>query len=212
MQCRSLLLILLISPVAVAQPQAGSTSTSTSGSNSQVGVQASPSQEITFANNPGTTTIRNVPTIFAPSFQPTTPCSSVLSAGAAFAGFGLTIGGNRLDENCDLREMARLLHLIGQPDAALALLCTDVKVAQTSPQLCARSSFVATRPADEVSTTRPVMPPADVRPRQQPAPVPAIKEGTIGYGTDNRRYKFESGVWTLDVAVGAAVITAPYPK
>jgi hypothetical protein len=92
--------------------------------------------------------------------------------------------------------MVRLLALIGQPDAALALVCLDADVAKTSPQLCARSTFVAARPANEISSDKPVMPPAPVQPnRAIPAEQPPIRVGAIGFSPDNKKFVFDGQVW-----------------
>jgi hypothetical protein len=91
--------------------------------------------------------------------------------------------------------MVRLLALIGQPDAALALVCLDVDVAKTSPQLCARSTFVAARPADQVSSDKPVMPPAPVQPRAIQPEAPPIQVGAIGYSPDNKKFVFDGQAW-----------------
>jgi len=191
MKCHFLLLTLLISPLATAQT---ATSTSGSGSTAQVGVQASPQQALTFnSESPSKTTIRNVPSIFAPSFAPSTPCSSVLSASAGFAGFGLALGGSHVDQDCNKREMVRLLALIGQPDAALALVCDDESVRRTSPQLCSRAAYVSGKPEDYVSSQPPVMPPASVQPKV--AAKAAIPEGSIGYGPDGKKFILVGGVW-----------------
>jgi len=196
-----LLLSLLVSPLVIAQ---GATSTSGSGSNAQVGVQASPSQSITYnTDGGGTSTIRNVPSIFAPSFAPSTPCSSVISASVGFAGFGAAIGGSHVDKECNSREMVRLLALIGQPDAALALVCDDLDVKRTSPQLCARTAYVSDKPVDYISSQPAVMPPAPVR--NTPTQVLATTEGTIGFSTDNKRYVFTGGVWRPEATASQAI-------
>lgn len=193
MRCLSLLLLLLLSLPVMAQT---TTATSGSGSNAQVGVQASPSQSITYnTDSTGTSTVRNVPSIFAPSFAPSTPCSSVLSASAGFAGFGFALGGSHVDKDCNQREMVRLLALIGQPDAALALVCDNPDVKRTSPQLCARAGFVSDKPSDYVSSQPPIMPPAHVRPAAVPVAPPAIPEGTIGFSPDNKRFRYMGGAW-----------------
>jgi len=195
-----LMLSLLVSLPVIAQT---STSTSGSGSNAQVGVQASPTQSIT-SNQPSTQTVRNVPSIFAPSFAPSTPCSSVLSASAGFAGFGFALGGSHVDLDCNQREMVRLLALIGHPDAALALVCDNPDVRRTSPQLCQRAHYVADKPVDYVSSQPPVMPPAAVKP--QPATVPSLPaEGTIGFDMNNKRYLFTGGVWRPESTAAEAV-------
>jgi len=206
MRCLSLLALLLASPLAIAQ---GATSTSGSGSNAQVGVQASPQQSITYNTEKAssTQTVRNVPSIFAPSFAPSTPCSSVLSASAGFAGFGFSLGGSHVDKECNQREMVRLLALIGQSDAALALVCDDPDVRRTSPQLCARTAYVSDKPQDYISSQPAVMPPAAVRPNAPPPPVTTPTEGTIGFSTDNRRYVFTGGVWRPEATASQAVAT-----
>jgi len=185
-----LALALLLPVTALAQ-----TLGSTSGSQSTAGaaINSAPIQQITF-NSP--VQPKNVPTIFAPSFSPSTPCSSVISAGVSVAGFGAAIGANHIDKECNHREMVRLLALIGQPDAALALVCIDADVSRTSPQLCARSNFVATRPVNEVTSEKPVMPPAPVQPnRAIPPEQPPIKVGAIGYSPDNKKFVFDGQSW-----------------
>jgi hypothetical protein len=100
--------------------------------------------------------------------------------------------------------MVRLLALIGHPDAALALICDNVDVRRTSPQLCQRANYVSDKPADHISTQPTVMPPAPVRPTPITVPAP-IAEGSIGYGTDNKRYVFTGGVWRPDQTAAQAV-------
>ena len=201
MRCLLPMLTLLVSPLVIAQ---AATSTSGSGSNAQVGVQASPQQSITYnTNSSGTSTIRNVPSIFPPSFAPSTPCSSVISGAAGFAGFGIALGGSHVDEECNVRETARLLALIGQNDAAIALLCTDKKVSSTSPQLCARAGYVANKPEDYVSSERPIMPPAPITPTK-PVPPPGPTVGTKGYGTDGKQYVYDGSGWKAAQAAVAA--------
>jgi len=80
-----LALALLLPVTALAQ-----TLGSTSGSQSTAGaaINSAPVQQITF-NSP--VQHKTVPTIFAPSFSPSTPCSSVISAGVSVAGFGAAI-------------------------------------------------------------------------------------------------------------------------
>jgi len=208
MRWHLLLVTLLASPAAIAQT---ATSTSGSGSSAQVGVNAAPSQEITFNTQKpdSTSTIRNVPSIFAPSFMPTTPCSSSLSASVGFAGFGAALGGTHVDEECNAREMVRLLALIGQPDAALALVCDNAAVKRTSPQLCSRAAYVSDRAADAISSQPPVMPPAAVNPNK----AVAVTEGTVGYSTDNRKYVFQGGAWrpeaTATQVIGAQKDSKP---
>jgi len=123
------------------------------------------------------------------------------------AGFGITIGGSHTDAECNRREMARLLALIGQPDAAVALICKDQEVRETSPQLCARAGFVSVRGADEVSQTAPIMPPAAINPKAVPVAPPPIQVGAIGYSPDNKKFVFDGVAWRPDA--GAVQPTLP---
>jgi hypothetical protein len=206
------LIVLLLALFAFnshAQPTTSSTSTSGSGSQATVGVNAAPQQNIEFNSQSSSGgTLRNVPSIFPPSFAPSTPCSSVVSGGAGFAGFGISLGGSYVDEECNVRETARLLHLIGQPDAAIAIMCTNAIVARTSPQLCKRVDYVASRPVDYVSAERPIMPPAPVSiPKEAPPPPPQPAVGTMGYGTDGRSYRYDGSAWRQVQAATAVTLT-----
>jgi hypothetical protein len=66
--------------------------------------------------------------------SPTAPCRIALGAGGGWVGGALSIFGSTLDEGCDLRENARLLHNLGRQSAAVVLLCNDAKVAKVLPE------------------------------------------------------------------------------
>jgi hypothetical protein len=92
------------------------------------------SQNITFNNPaaPSTTTIKNVPSVYAPGLAAagSEVCLGSISAGGAGAGFGLTIGGTIVDRECQLRLNARTLAVLGYPAAARETMCIDPNVRQ----------------------------------------------------------------------------------
>jgi len=68
---------------------------------------------------------RNAPWVNPPAIQSSNPCATGWSAGVSGPGIG--IGGGRVkeDEQCNLRETARLAYSFGAGAAALELLCTS---------------------------------------------------------------------------------------
>jgi len=83
------------------------------------------SQSITVneAAPPSSVTIKNTPDAYAPIASPTAPCRVAHSAGGSGPGFGISLGSSTLDEGCDAREDARLLHNMGLPNEAVTRLC-----------------------------------------------------------------------------------------
>ena len=108
---------------------ATSGSTSTSGANSnqrQLQGQSVTYQETT----PADQTIKNVPNVYAPALAAagSEVCLGSASAGGAGAGFGLTIGGTIVDQECQLRMNARTLATLGYAAAAREEMCVDPQV------------------------------------------------------------------------------------
>ncbi len=108
---------------------ATSGSTSTSGANSnqrQLQGQSVTYQETT----PADQTIKNVPNVYAPALAAagSEVCLGSASAGGAGAGFGLTIGGTIVDQECQLRMNARTLATLGYAAAAREEMCVDSQV------------------------------------------------------------------------------------
>lgn len=66
---------------------------------------------------------RNAPWVSPPAIQSSNPCATGWSAGVSGPGIG--IGGGRVkeDEQCNLRETARLAYSFGAAAAAIQLLC-----------------------------------------------------------------------------------------
>ena len=53
------------------------------------------------------------------------------------------------------------------------------------------------------------MPPTAINLKVVPPVQPSIPEGSIGYSPDNKRYKYSSGVWKLDVEVASVLPNQP---
>jgi len=68
---------------------------------------------------------RNAPWVNPPAIQSSNPCATGWSVGASGPGFGLGGGRVKEDEECNLRETARLAYSFGAGAYALALLCTS---------------------------------------------------------------------------------------
>jgi hypothetical protein len=91
--------------------------------------------------------------------SPTAPCRIGVGISGGWVGGALGIGGSTLDEGCELRENARLLNNLGKPQAAVALLCNDAKVAKVLPECAApvtgpTGSQVSYNPATRTTTVR----------------------------------------------------------
>lgn len=85
----------------------------------------------------GTQTLRNVPQVYAPALGGTNPCAQGASAGGAVAGFGITLGGQWSDQDCERRNAAALLHNTGQPAIAQEVLCGSDSVREARRRLAA---------------------------------------------------------------------------
>lgn len=68
--------------------------------------------------------VRQAPAAFAPDAYPSAPCRVSGSVGASAPIGGISLGGSKLDSECDKRETARAFANIGQYQAALEILCT----------------------------------------------------------------------------------------
>ena len=102
----------------------------------------------------GTYTVKSVPDAYAPSVYPTAPCRISISGAGSGVGFGLSIGGSVLDEDCNRRELSRSFQNLGMNDDALAILCSH-EGASAAP------SCAAVVPP--VATTQPVRPASGFR-------------------------------------------------
>ena len=98
--------------------QSQSTSSSATATNNGVGN----------GNNSNNTTVfdpRQVATAYSPTIVPTAPCTKGYGAGGQAPTFGFSLGGSKVDDNCDIREEARLLAQMGARLAACKVAITE---------------------------------------------------------------------------------------
>ncbi len=122
-----------------------------SGSNSNSGASSNQHQaqgqsvNYNVATDPANQTINNVPNIYAPALAAagSEVCLGSVSAGGAAAGFGLSVGGTLVDQECQLRMNARTLATLGYTVAAREEMCIDPQV--RSAMLAAGTPCVADR-------------------------------------------------------------------
>jgi len=108
-----------------ASATSGSSSSSGANSNQRQG------QSVTYIQTtPETQIIKNVPNVYGPGLTAagSEVCLGSVSAGGAGAGFGLTIGGTIVDQECQLRMNARTLATLGYAVAAREEMCIDPQV------------------------------------------------------------------------------------
>jgi hypothetical protein len=130
--------------------------------------------------------VHQAPAVFAPNSYPTAPCRVAASGGASWLTGGVSIGGSKMDNECDKRETARSFALLGQRDAACKILLRTkaAKDAGLTPTDCVPpiQAAVIEAPKPEpvqVTVQAPVIPAPQVTVLpapvvvQQAAPVPA---------------------------------------
>lgn len=88
----------------------------------------------------GTSTIKNVPTVFAPGLSAAglETCLGSVSGGAGVVGFGASFGTSIPDPGCNARLDARTLWSMGLKGAAVARLCLSADVYRSMPDICVR--------------------------------------------------------------------------
>lgn len=99
---------------------------------------AQPSATVTTVNNTGTSTVRNVPSVFSPSLAAAgiETCLGSVSGGGAFVGTGFSFGTTIPDPGCAARLDARTLWSMGLKKAAIARLCLNGDIAASMPEVC----------------------------------------------------------------------------
>jgi hypothetical protein len=82
--------------------------------------------------------IRQAPTAIAPDAFPSAPCRVAGGIGVSSPFGGLSLGGSKLDKDCDARETARFFALINNRTAAAKILCNTkaAKKAKLSLEQC----------------------------------------------------------------------------
>jgi hypothetical protein len=68
--------------------------------------------------------VRQAPAVIAPDAYPSAPCRVSGSIGASAPIGGISLGGSKLDDQCDKRETARSFALINNREAAARILCS----------------------------------------------------------------------------------------
>lgn len=67
--------------------------------------------------------VRQAPMAYAPDAAPSAPCRVAGSAGVSAPIGGVSFGGSKMDDECDLRESARAFALLSNRIAAAKILC-----------------------------------------------------------------------------------------
>jgi hypothetical protein len=101
----------------VSNAQGGQGGNSSSGGNSYDSNESTP---------------RQTPPAFAGNVEPTASCKNARNGGASAPIAGLSFGWSTSDDECDLRETARMFYQLGQTQLAVALLCQS-KAAKRLP-------------------------------------------------------------------------------
>ena len=89
------------------------------------------------AKRPDDITIRNTVSARVPNLVATSPCFYSWSAGIGIAGANLGGGKAKRDEECDKRELARMIAGFGYNDIAMAIACQTQAAIDTIGDLCA---------------------------------------------------------------------------
>jgi hypothetical protein len=81
-------------------------------------------------------TIRNTPDVYAPNVSGgTNSCLVGISGGGSVAGFGIGLGGNWSDPDCERRQLAALLYNTGQQNVAQEVLCASREVREARQRM-----------------------------------------------------------------------------
>ena len=158
-------------------------------------IPASTTQQVNYS---GTTTQRSAPAVVGPVMNPTTPCTSVISAGGSGIGFGVFIGSTMEDKECTRREFARVLIAVGQMDAGMSVLCGNEMVAKAAPALCKKvQTALGSTDMLPVVASSTTSAPATVQTTTAPEPVKSAgpRAGQVEKGSDGKSYRFNGSGW-----------------
>jgi hypothetical protein len=108
------------------------------GAGGSVNIAGNPASTISTINNEGTSTIKNVPSVFAPGLAAAglETCLGSVSGGGSFVGTGFSFGSTVPDPGCAARLDARTLWSMGLKKAAVARLCLQPEIARSMPEVC----------------------------------------------------------------------------
>lgn len=109
-------------------------------SSAAVNIAGAPASTSSNINESGTTTVKNVPSVFAPGLAAAglETCLGSISGGGAVAGFGASFGTTIPDPGCAARLDARTLWAMGLKRAAIARLCLQGEIYRSMPEVCSR--------------------------------------------------------------------------
>jgi hypothetical protein len=115
-------------------------------------------------NVTGTSTVRNVPSVFAPGLAAAglETCLGSVSAGAAVVGTGASFGTTIPDPGCAARLDARTLWSMGLKKAAVARLCLTAEIYRSMPEVC--GAYLPAPPGSAVAAVAAVPPAVEVPP------------------------------------------------
>lgn len=153
--------------------QSTSASTATGGNQSQSSTSAATDNGNGSNNFSTSTNVEAAPipvsTAYAPTSIPTVPCFKGYSGGVQTQSVGVSIGGGKIDEGCDQREIARSYALLGSKLAACKVMVSNKRSQKAGVTLddCMRLEVVT---------------PAPVVPAPVPAPEPVIPNIIINNG------------------------------
>ncbi len=120
-----------VSAEAHADADAYADAEASAGSFSSVGnISSSTTVTIEGDQRPSEIKIKNTPTAIASDIFPTVPCFKGAAAAGSVPGFGISIGGGRVDKDCVKREYIRLAYAMGLLDRATFLWCKQPAVWQ----------------------------------------------------------------------------------
>lgn len=94
-----------------------------------VSIVQNTSKQVSIDNSSPST--KQVPVAIAPSLVTSNSsdvCLGSISGSVSGGGFGISAGTTTLDRDCVQRRDIRLLHNLGHPDAALAMMCQDAEM------------------------------------------------------------------------------------
>ena len=193
-----------------------SSATSNSSSSSNSSVTATSGNATNGGQSNSQTTVykqvRQAPFAYSPDAIPSAPCRVGGSAGVSGPVGGISLGGSKLDTECDLRESARAFSLIGNRGAAAKILC------QTKAAKKAHLTEADCQTLEVAQAEPPAPSPVQiVMPSNQPAaPIAAVSEAPAPTQVSAPARQAEShliGICTFAKAItckpetGPAVIT-----
>jgi hypothetical protein len=104
--------------------------------NVQTDLSQANAQNVTFTS-PDDITVRNTVSARVPNLVATAPCFYSWSGGVGGAGFNIGGGKAARDEECDKRELARMIHGFGYTGMAMVVACQTEAAINAIGELCA---------------------------------------------------------------------------